>query len=218
MGKKKANSNPEPKKSTIAHDAIALCVITLVAGFLLGLVYKVTEKPIEDASLKAKQEAYQTVFPDAASFEASDQSEALVKEKGASYEGAEITEYLLAKDSSGNEIGYVVSFTAKEGYGGDIRLSMGIDKDGAITGFEVLSNSETAGLGQNCVKPAFKDQFKGINADSIEWTKDGKSADNQIDALSGATITTKAVTKGVNAALSFIKQDVMSAEGGSADE
>lgn len=218
MAKKKANSNPAPKKSTIAHDAIALCIITVVAGFLLGLVYKVTEKPIEDASLKAKQEAYQTVFPEAASFEEADGASQLVEEKGASYEGAEITEYLLAKDSSGNAIGYVVSFTAKEGYGGDISLSMGIDNQGAITGFEVISNSETAGLGQNCVKPSFKDQFKGINADSIEWTKDGKSADNQIDALSGATITTKAVTKGANAALSFIKQDVMGQEGGSANE
>lgn len=211
------NNDSAKKKSTIAHDAIALCIITVVAGFLLGLVYVVTEKPIADASEKAKQEAYQTVFSDAASFEESEQAAGLVAEKGSSYEGAEITECLRAVDSSGNDIGYVLSITAKEGYGGDIRLSMGVSSDGSITGFEVISNSETAGLGQNCVKPSFKDQFKGINADSIEYTKDGKSADNQIDALSGATITTKAVTKAVNAALSFVRQDVMGAGGGSVE-
>lgn len=204
----------ENKKSTLIKDAIILFVITLIAGFGLGFVNEVTETPIADANAKAKQEAYQSVFADAYEF-VEDEAIAEKVENSADFlsdndlSGAEITEVLLANDESGTAIGYVVSFTAKEGYGGDITLSMGITNEGTITGLEVLSASETAGLGAKCTESAFKDQFQGINADSIEYTKDGKSADNQIDAISGATITTKAVTKGVNAAIAFLKQDVM---------
>lgn len=204
----------ENKKSTLIKDAIILFVITLIAGLGLGFVNEVTKTPIADANAKAKQEAYQSVFADAYEF-IEDEAIAEKVENSADFlsdndlSGAEITEVLLANDESGTAIGYVVSFTAKEGYGGDITLSMGMSNDGTITGLEVLSASETAGLGAKCTESAFKDQFQGINADSIEYTKDGKSADNQIDAISGATITTKAVTKGVNAAIAFLKQDVM---------
>lgn len=204
----------ENKKSTLIKDAIILFVITLIAGLGLGFVNEVTKTPIADANAKAKQEAYQSVFADAYEF-IEDEAIAEKVENSADFlsdndlSGAEITEVLLANDESGTAIGYVISFTAKEGYGGDITLSMGMTNEGTITGLEVLSASETAGLGAKCTESAFKDQFQGINADSIEYTKDGKSADNQIDAISGATITTKAVTKGVNAAIAFLKQDVM---------
>lgn len=201
-------------KSTLIKDALILFVITLIAGLGLGLVNEVTKDPIADANAEAKQEAYQSVFADAAEFvedksitEKVESSEDFLSENDLS--GAEITEALIANDESGTPIGYVISFTAKEGYGGDITLSMGMLNDGTITGLEVLSASETAGLGAKCTEAEFKDQFQGINADNVEYTKDGATADNQIDAISGATITTKAVTKGVNAAIAFLKQDVM---------
>lgn len=201
-------------KSTLMKDAIILFVITLLAGLGLGLVYEVTKNPIAEANAKAKQEAYQRVYPDAKEFAADEAIEKKVKDSvhflsNNALDGAVISEVLIANDESGNGIGYVVSFVAKEGYGGDISLSMGMTNEGEITGLEVLSASETAGLGANCTKADFKDQFKGKNVDAIEYTKDGATADNQIDAISGATITTKAVTKGVNAAISFLKQNVM---------
>lgn len=201
-------------KSTLMKDAIILFVITLLAGLCLGLVYEVTKNPIAEANAKAKQEAYQRVYPDAKEFAADEAIEKKVKDSAQflsnnALDGAVISEVLIANDESGNAIGYVVSFVAKEGYGGDISLSMGMTNEGEITGLEVLSASETAGLGANCTKPDFKDQFKGKNVDAIEYTKDGATADNQIDAISGATITTKAVTKGVNAAIAFLKQNVM---------
>ena len=128
-----------------------------------------------------------------------------------------LTEWLPSKKSAQFQsyliifwtIGYVASFTAKEGYGGDISLSMGVAADGTITGLEVLSASETAGLGANCTTDAFKSQFAGINSERVEYTKMGKSADNEIDALSGATITTKAITKAVNSLLLFLHTSVM---------
>lgn len=201
-------------KSTLAKDAIILFVITLIAGLALGFFHELTKEPIKAANLRAKQKAYQSVFTNAKEFE----EDAAIKDKvdksddfliDNELSGASITEVLVAKDASGNAIGYVISFLAQEGYGGDISLSMGMTNEGEITGLEVLDASETPGLGAKCKESEFKNQFAGINADSIEYTKDGATEDNQIDAISGATITTKAVTKGVNAAIAFLKQDVI---------
>ncbi len=189
------------KKDTMFGDAIKLFAITLIAGCLLGFVYQITEQPIIAANEKAKQEAYQAVFTKASSFE---KEEALSKAIDNSTPGVFISEILVAKDGSGSTIGYVLSFGSKEGYGGEIDLSMGVDVSGTVTGLEVLSMSETAGLGANCKTDEFKSQFVGIQSDTIAYTKTGKSADNEIDALSGATITTKAVTNAVNNALAFV--------------
>ena len=207
----------ENNKSSMGMDAFKLFLITLVAGLLLGLVYQITKDPIEQSNIKAKNEAYQKVFSEAASFEKNDAIDAAVADSAAidrllsenELGGTVITEVLEAKDASGSVLGWVASFTAKEGYGGDITLSMGVAADGTITGFEVLSASETAGLGANCTRDEFKSQFAGINSDRVEYTKMGKSADNEIDALSGATITTKALTKAVNSLLLFLHTNVM---------
>ena len=88
-----------------------------------------------------------------------------------------------------------------EGYGGDIQLSMGVRMDGTLNGISILSISETAGLGMNANTDAFKGQFADKNVEQFTYTKNGASADNEIDAISGATITTNAVTNGVNGGL-----------------
>lgn len=201
-------------KSTLLKDAIILFIITLIAGLALGFSYELTKEPIRKANLETKQKAYQSVYKDAKTFEEDkavsekvDHVDKFLKDNDLS--GAKITEVLVAKNDSGEAVGYVIAFLATEGYGGDISLSMGMTNEGEITGLEVLEASETAGLGAKCKESQFKDQFAGINADSIEYTKDGAKADNEIDAISGATITTKAVTKGVNAAIAFLKQDIM---------
>lgn len=201
-------------KSTLIKDAIILFVITLIAGSALGYSYGITKGPIEKAEEDAKQQAYQSVYKDAEQFSNDDSIDKKVKDsekffKDNDISGAKIEEVAVAQDASGESIGYVISFAATEGYGGEISLSMGMTNEGEITGFEVLKASETPGLGMKCKEDAFKNQFAGINADSIEYTKDGAKADNEIDAISGATITTKAVTKGVNAAIAFLKQDIM---------
>ena len=193
-------------KNTIVKDAIILFIITLIAGVALAFVHDITAEPIAKANAEAKAKAYQTVFADAASFEEDADVASKVEANKEKYDGAIVDEVLCAVDAGGNKIGYVMSLTATEGYGGNISLSLGVAADGTITGFEILAASETAGLGAKCKEPEFKSQFAGIKAAQIEYTKTGKSADNQIDALSGATITTSAVTKAVNAGLNFFAE------------
>ena len=200
------------KKNTILKDALILTVITLIAGGLLGLVYEVTKKPIANQQEKAKQEAYKVVFEDADSFEVcveaedADLAEAL-KEQG--FEAQKINEIMEAKDASGETLGYAVNVTTSEGYGGDITFSMGVQLDGTLNGISILSISETAGLGMNATKDEFKNQFSDKNAEAFEVTKAGASDENEINAISGATITSKAVTGGVNAgicAFNYVKE------------
>lgn len=196
-------------KEMMRNTGIMLA-ITLIAGLLLGLVYQVTKEPIAEQEAKAKQEACQEVFQDAASF-------ALIGVETVAVEGYEqesIDEVMEAKDASGELLGYVITVTTKEGYGGDIQFSIGVRLDGTVNGMSILSISETAGLGMRADE-VLKPQFAGKNVEKFVYTKNGAASDNEIDAISGATITTNAVTNGVNAGLYYF-QTVLG--GGSANE
>lgn len=186
-------------------NTISLMLITVIAGVLLGLVYEVTKEPIAREKQRAKEEAYKLVFNDAESFDMADKDYVyeLVKEKGFDYD-ADIEELMAAKDSSGNILGYVATVTDHEGYGGDIQFAMGVRMDGTLNGISFLSIGETAGLGMKATEDKFKDQFKNKLVSRFTYTKSGSAGDDEIDALSGATITTNAVTNGVNAGLYFI--------------
>jgi Na+-translocating ferredoxin:NAD+ oxidoreductase subunit G len=207
-------NNKEKSKNTIVKDALALFFITLVAGVLLGFVYEITKDPIAKKEQEAKQKAYQLIFEDAAFFQESEMITAAV-EKSADvlsnakgefdFDGITINEALEAYDSSNSLIGYVMNVTTANGYGGDIKISLGIRGDGTVTGMEILSINETAGLGMKATEAKFKDQFKEKNVDQFTYSKTGVTSENEIDALSGATITTKAVTGAVNAGVYFTK-------------
>jgi len=90
----------------------------------------------------------------------------------------------------------------KEAYGGDIKITVGIKNDGTVSGISILSISETAGLGMRATEPAFYKQYEGKQTDRFVVSKDGGDGE-PIDALSGATITSRAVTGAVNAALGY---------------
>lgn len=192
------------KKNTIIKDTLILTLITLVAGGLLGMVYEVTKEPIAQQAEKEKQEAYKAVFEDADSFEVCVEADdadlaAYLTENG--FEAQTINEVMEAKDASGETIGYALNMTTSEGYGGDISFSMGVTLDGTLNGISILDINETAGLGMNATKDEFKGQFAGKQVDAFEVTKSGAASDNEINAISGATITSKAITGGVNAGL-----------------
>ncbi|MGI6069962.1 MAG: RnfABCDGE type electron transport complex subunit G [Blautia sp.] len=190
-------------KSTIVKDTIIITVITLVAGFLLSLVQGITAEPIAVQEAMAKEEAYKAVFADAESFEQVSgedaKLEAYLDEQG--YPAQTVNEVMKAVDGSGQELGYAFTVTTSEGYGGDIVFAMGIKDDGTMNGISILTIGETAGLGMRADTDEFKNQFKDKKVEKFEYTKDGAAADNQIDAISGATITTNAMTNGVNAGL-----------------
>ncbi|MBS5216068.1 MAG: RnfABCDGE type electron transport complex subunit G [Clostridiales bacterium] len=205
----------------IIKDTFVLMVITLVSGLLLGMVYEVTKDPIKKQEEEQKIAAYQKVFEDAETFEKTEDQEAtdqMIAEslKKAELEGkAQIDEVLKAVSKDGNTLGAVMQITSKEGYGGDICFTVGIQNDGTVNGISILSISETAGLGMKADTEEFRNQFAGKKADAFTYTKTGATAENEIDAISGATVTTNAVTNGVNAGLSFFRT---LSEGGVLDE
>ena len=191
-------------KNTILKDTLALVLITLVAGAALGGVCTITADPIAHQNQLAKDEAYKAVFADADTFEViidqeDAQLEAYLDENG--YPAQTINEVVQAMDSSGSPLGYAFTVTTSEGYGGDIQFAMGVKDDQTLNGISILSISETAGLGMKADTDEFKGQFADKNVEAFQYTKNGASADNEIDALSGATITTNAVVNGVNAGL-----------------
>lgn len=184
----------------IVKNTLILTLITVIAGFLLGAVYEVTKTPIAQAQETAKKEAWQAVFSDVklGDFKAEDvdqkAADKAVKDMGVN---ATIDEVCTAGDA-----GYVITTTDKDGFGGNIQITVGIKKDGTINGVSILSISETAGLGMKATEPSFYNQYVNKQADEFVVSKDGGDGE-QIDALSGATITSRAVTGAVNAALGY---------------
>lgn len=191
--------------------AISLLVITVVAGLALGAAYGMTKGPIQKAEEEAAVKAYVAVCPDAADFQESDDLEAKAEElmtsdsdiSNGTYGNIVLESVYQGVDASGNAAGYVVNVTSKDGFNGDITVTVGISKDKKITGMEFLTINETAGLGMNAQNPEFMNQFIGKEG-PFNLVKDGTSGDNDIQALSGATITSTAVTNAMNAALYFI--------------
>ena len=185
----------------IIKNTLILAAITVVSGLVLGAAYEVTKGPIAQTQAKQKQEACQAVYPEADSFEAMDVDQKAAKEAIKKMGTNATVDEVYSAVMDGSEAGYVITVTDKDGYGGDIQFAMGIQDDGTLNGISILSIGETAGLGMRANTDAFKDQFKDKKVDKFEYTKTGATADNQIDALSGATITTNAMTNGVNAGL-----------------
>lgn len=164
---------------------LVLFVICFVATLLLGMTNSVTAPIIEKLAIETEIKSRQTVFPDAVSF-----GEAKISADG--------TSVVEALDAQGKKIGYVVVNSTK-GYGGDISVMTGVDAEGKVTGVNILSHAETAGLGANATTEKFRNQFINLVA-GITVSKD-KAGENSIDALTGATITSRAVTDAVNAAI-----------------
>lgn len=187
-------------------DSLILFGITLIAGLLLGGVYAITKGPIAQAQIDKQQAAYQSVFADAVSFQEIGQSspEAIAKLlQTAGYEKDRIDETKLAVDAAGTPLGYVMTVTSTEAYSGELQIAVGIRLDGTVNQISFLSLSETMGLGMEAKQPAFYEQFSNKKVNAFSYTKSGAVADNEIDALSGATITSNAVTNAVNAAIVY---------------
>lgn len=167
----------------ILVPTVALLAICLVATTLLALTNNVTAAKISENSVEKENSSRCVVLPDAISF-----SDVTTLESGVSY--------CVGKSDEG-EVGYVFTSGAK-GYGGTVSVMIGIDMDGVITGIEILSHDETPGLGANSTKPEFKERFVGKSG---ELTVNKTSNEGQnIQAITAATITSKAVTSAVNAA------------------
>ena len=227
---------------TMLKEAGILFAITLTAGLLLGVVYELTKDPIRIQQEKAIQEACEAAFPlsedDKPGVDGYPRflfddyfehtfDEAFLSELAA--DGVKIGTIYTVIDNS-NPIkelpvycGHVVEVISKNGYGGDIVLYVGVDFDGTVRGVSILELSETAGLGMEAPK-VLAPQFAGRNVESFVYTKTGAQADNEVDAITSATITTSAVVDAVNGGLRAVQYirghsgQTLGLEGGGVDE
>ena len=181
-------------KSGFMKDALILFAITLVSGLCLGVVYDVTKAPIEAATIAANNATYKQVLPDADNFSDVEGSTEKIAE----------TADEIAKDASGAVVGHVINSLSNDSYGGAVKLSIGFDADGTITGVGIRETSDTPGLGLKAKDDDYRNQFVGKNCDKLTVTKSGSASDTEINAISGATITSNATTNAVNAALYYL--------------
>lgn len=209
--------------NTMLKEAGILFAITLIAGLMLGVVYELTKEPIQIQQEKAIQEACAAAFPESEKDQAGMDGyprflfddyfeytfdEAFLSELAD--DGIKIGTIYTVIDNfnpvmdSVSYCGHVVEVTSKNGYGGDIVLYVGVDFDGMVRGVSILELSETAGLGMEAPK-VLAPQFAGRTVDSFVYTKTGAQADNEVDAITSATITTSAVVKAVNGGLRAVQ-------------
>ncbi len=181
----------------IPKPVIALTIIAALAGLALSGVYSVTKGTIEAQELAKETEAYKAVCPDAASFAVAENAEEAI----AAMEGqtTRVNKAYVAKDAAGNTIGYALNVSSK-GFGGDVSMAMGLTADGKITGISFTELNETAGLGMKASEPAFRDQFTGKSG-TLTLVKGGASGEQEIGAITGASVTSNAVINAVNAGL-----------------
>ena len=173
---------------TIVKNALILFVITLLSGLLLGVAYQITKGPIAERQARGKKEAYQSVFSEAQSFEEDDAI------NGYGISGVTVTECLKAVDGSGTLLGYVMTLDFA-GSQGEITMAYGEAVDGTTMGIDILTSSETAKLGALADEPEFKDQFQTKTDEFV--------LNDNIDQISGATITSNAVVNAANGGMAF---------------
>lgn len=173
--------------------------ISFVAAIALQATEQVTAEPIRLQVEAANELARKAVMADADSFEAID--EAKLNELKAQNEI--IQEIFIAKKGS-DVLGYVVK-TTPNGFAGPVEVVTGILTEGKLSGMRVGSNTETPGLGDLAAKAPFYEQYTGKATNQEIGVSKSAPKDNEIQALTGATITSRAVTLGVNTAIKAVE-------------
>ena len=176
----------------MATLVIVLFAICAATALLLGLTNYVTAPFIAANNEKTTQEAMAAVLP----ADSYDEVE---------YTGGDVTLEtgtavpVLAVYQAGED-GYVVETNSPNGFGGALDMMAGINSAGEVTGIAIITHAETSGLGSKATDPAWQEQFKGAT-ELVSVTKDGGT----INAITGSTITSRAVCDGVNAARAVVE-------------
>lgn len=185
----------------IIKPAVMLLIITVVSALCLGFVYEITKEPIEKARAAEKTKALAALIPQAADFK----NESEIPKDGIKIDDALITEALTAYNGSGEVEGFVISSECG-GYGGPVGVLTAINLDGSIAGITIISSNETPGLGANASNESFTGQYK--NKSGTLKVVGQVSSENEIEAITSATITSQSVTNSVNAALRFFRENM----------
>jgi electron transport complex protein RnfG len=163
-----------------------LFLFTAIAALILAYSNGVTAPEIENVEEQIKTQARMEILSSADAFE--------------KVEGVEGAKEVYKGTAGGATVGYTLTMVTT-GYGGDMEIAVGISTDGQVSGIKIIKHAETPGLGANAQNPSFSDQYTGKSTDTqIEVVKTPPTADNEIQAITGATITSRAVTKAVNEA------------------
>ena len=168
-----------------------LFAVTAVTGLILGYVEFETRKAIERTHAEAKAEVLRNVLPEAESFKA-------VEMPSPDDTITDVQEAL----SGAEKVGYCLTVQSK-GYGGLVNFVVGVTDKGTVRAINILSHSETPGLGAKSTEPEFYGQFTNREKLPLKVVKGAAEAEDEISAISGATITSNAVTSGVNAAVEY---------------
>lgn len=182
-------------KEVLKPAAILLVICVVVSAALAG-TNLLTRDRIALAAAQKAEESRMVVLPGAQSFE----------EKDGHYAGL---------DGAGQTVGYVFE-TESKGYGGTIKVMTGISAEGSVTGVVVLSHGETPGLGANAEKETFRDQYQQpvpSQGGGFQVIKFQAPQEGEIQAMTGATITSTAVTNAVNQAVTAYQEQCQT-EGG----
>lgn len=181
----------------ILRLGLILFAVTAITGLILGVVHDITAGPIQQTQERLKIEALAGALPEADTFKPiplKDGANAMLTEVQEAHKGSEKT-------------GYCVTVVPK-GYAGPIEIVVGITAQGKLRAIRILNQSETPGLGAKAPLPAFSGQFENKTVEGISVVKTPPQAEGEIQAISGATITSSAVASGVNAALDYWKNNL----------
>lgn len=182
----------------IIKNALILFTITLISGVLLAFCFSITDEPRAAQQLIKRDQALTSVINDA-TFE--------------ELEGLDFTDtpqissiFKAIKDNQ--TVGYAFKVASNEGYSGLIELVVGISIEGKITGIDIIKQSETPGLGAKADENEFKSQFADKIVSPLTVIKAKAAGEQEIAAISGATITSKAVTNAVNEAVNYFNSEL----------
>lgn len=173
---------------------LMLFAIALIAGALLGITYSLTKEPIEMQHELALKSAREALFPD---------SEFVELEGASVLNKYDNVKKIYEARKGGKTVGYVITLT-KDGYGGEILFNVGVTSEGVITDVKVGTNSETPGLGAKASEKEFSGQFAGKK--SVTLVKGEAKAEDEVSAITAATITSTAIVDGVNQALEITSE------------
>ncbi len=175
------------KDYSVFQIASNLAMACFISGAIIAGTYFVTNPVAEKKAVILKNDAMKALVKEADNFKPVDGK----------------TEWFAAQ-KGGKTIAYVVPSESK-GFGGAIKMLVAVTPDGKVIDFNIVAHNETPGLGDNASKDSFRGQFKNKKAEGLEVVKDPSNTKN-IQAMTGATISSKAVTKGVKEAVEQVTQ------------
>ena len=197
----RADAAERPVPFPFAQTAVVCCAAVVFTA-LCGVAFHATRDMVAENELADNLAVYQSVMPEnAVSFRIHDAANDAIQELdgaiyGTAFGNVSIQEAVSARDDAGEEIAYIVTVTSHDGNDGDITVAAGILPDGTISGIAFTELNETPGIGMKAAEPAFINQFAGVQKDYLTLNED-------VDGVSGATVTSTATVNAVNAALDF---------------